>query len=152
MLQEHEFAAKTAAGLADLTGMCDSGKDFKDMMNIVVELPSMIQQQVKAKIKEAEERKAEIQDRMELVSMKNLDQLMITTILPKFKEEWEDPQFEATKYLAAIFEFWPRKGMFPERKPDVHSIAVKFKCSHMQLQKYLQGYHKPPSMQQPMVQ
>ena len=64
------------------------------------------------KIKEAEERKAEIQDRMELVSMKNLDQLMITTILPKFKEEWEEPQFEENKYLAAIFKFWLRKAMF----------------------------------------
>ena len=84
--------------------------------------------------------------------MKNLDQLMIATILPKFKEECEDPQFEATKYLAAIFEFWLRKGMFPERTPDVHSIAVKFKCTHTQLQKYLRGYHKPPSMKQPMVQ
>ena len=61
------------------------------MMNVVVGLPSMIQQQVEAKIKEAEERKAEIQDRMELVSIKNLIQLMIATILPKFKEEWEDP-------------------------------------------------------------
>ena len=107
---------------------------------------------MKVKIKEAEERKAEIQDRMELVSMKNLDQLMITIILPKFKEEWEDPQFEATKYLAVIFKFWLRKGMFPDRKPDIHSIAVKFKCSHMQLQKYLRGYHKPPSMKQPTVQ
>ena len=42
--------------------------------------------------------------------------------------------------------------MFPERKPDIHSIAVKFSCSHMQLQKYLRGYHKPPRIQQPMVQ
>ena len=55
-----KFAAKTAAGLADLAGMCDSGKDFKDMMNVVVGLPSMIQQQAEAKIKEAEERKAEM--------------------------------------------------------------------------------------------
>ena len=82
----------------------------------------MIQQQAEAKIKEAEERKEEIQDRTEPVSMKNLDQLMIATILPKFKQEWEDPQFEATKYLAAIFKFWLRKSMFPERKPDMHSI------------------------------
>ena len=96
-LRTDKFAAKTAVGLANLPGMCDSGKDFKDMMNIVVGLPSMIQQQVEVKIKEAEERKAEIQNRMELVRMKNLDQLMITTILPKFKEEWKDPQFEATK-------------------------------------------------------
>ena len=148
----YKFAAKTAAGLADLAGMCDSGKDFKDMMNIVVGLSSMIQQQVEAKIKEVEERKAEIQDRTELVSIKNLDQLMIATILPNFKEEWEDPQFEATKYLAAIFKFWLRKGMFSERKPDIHSIAVKFRCSHTHPQKYLWGHHKPPSIQQPMVQ
>ena len=65
------------------------------------------------KIKEAEERKAKVQDRSELISFKNLNQLMIATILPKFKEEWEDPQFESTKYLAAIFKFWLRKGMFP---------------------------------------
>ena len=148
----YKFAEKTAAGLADLAGMCDRGKDFKDMMNIVVGLPSMIQQQAEVKITEAEERKAEIQDRTELISIKNLDQLMLATILPKFKEEWEDPHFEATKYLAVIFEYWLRKGMFRERKPDVHSIAIKFKYSHMQLQKYLQEYHKPPSMQQPMVQ
>ena len=83
----HEFSAKTAAGLVDLAGMCHSGKDFKDMMNIVVGLSSMIQQQAEAKIKEAEERKTEIQDRTELVSMKNLDQLMIATVLPKFKEQ-----------------------------------------------------------------
>ena len=69
---------------------------------------------------------------------------MIATILPKIKQEWDDLQFEATKYLAAIFEFWLRKGMFPERKLDVHSIAAKFKCSHTQLQKYLWQYHKPP--------
>ena len=42
--------------------------------------------------------------------------------------------------------------MFPERKPDIHSIAVKVRCSHTQLQKYLRGYHKPPRIQQPMVQ
>ena len=53
----YEFAAKTAAGLADLMGMCDGGKDFKDMMNIVVSLPSMIQQQAEAKIKEAKKEK-----------------------------------------------------------------------------------------------
>ena len=52
--------AKTAAGLADQVGMCDGGKDFKDMMNNVVDLSSMIQQQAEAKIKEAEERKTEI--------------------------------------------------------------------------------------------
>ena len=75
----YEFASKTAAGLTDLMGMYDDGKDFKDMMNFVVGLPSMIQQEAEAKIKEAEERKATIQDRMELVSIKNLNQLMIAT-------------------------------------------------------------------------
>ena len=50
-------------------------------------------------------RKVEIQDRIEPVSMKKLDQLRIATILPKFKQESEDPQFEATKNLATIFEF-----------------------------------------------
>ena len=117
--------------------MCDCGKDFKDMMNIVVRFSAMIQQQAEAKIKEAAERKVTIQDRMEIVSIKNINQLMVATILPKFKEEWEDPQFEATKYLAAIFEFWLRKGMFRERKPNIHNIAVRFRYSHMQLQKYL---------------
>ena len=77
---------------------------------------------------------------------------MVATILPKFKEEWEDPQFEATKYLAVIFEFWLRKGIFLEQKPNIQSIAVKFRCGHTQLQKYLRGYHKPPRIQQPKVQ
>ena len=148
----YEFAAKTAAGLANRVGMCDGGKDFKDMMNIVVGLPSMIQQLAEAKIKEVKKRKEKVQYRTELVSIKNLDHLTIAMILPKFKEEREDPQFEATKYLAAIFKFWLRKGMFPERKPDVHNIAVKFRCSHTELQKYLRGYHKPPSVQQLMIQ
>ena len=83
----YEFALKTAAGLADLAGMSDGGKDFKDMMNIVVCLPSLIQQQAEVKIKEAEERKAKVQDRTEIVNIKNIDQLMIAKILPKFKEE-----------------------------------------------------------------
>ena len=148
----YEIVAKTAAGLADLMGMCDGGKDFKDMMNILVGLPSMIQQQAEAKIKEAEERKVKVQDKTELVSIKNLDNLMTASTLPKFKEEWEDPQFEATKYLAVIFEFWLWKGMFPERKPDVHNIAVKFRCSYTELQKYLRWYNKLPSAQQPMIQ
>ena len=54
----YEFAAKTAAGLADLAGMCDGGTDFKDMMNVVIGLPSRIQQQAETKIKEAEEKGA----------------------------------------------------------------------------------------------
>ena len=101
----YEYASKTAASLVDLAGMCDGGKDFKDMMNIVVGLSGLIQQQVEAKIKEAEERKVAIQDRTKIVNIKSLDQLMAATILPKFKEEWENPEFEATKYMAAIFEF-----------------------------------------------
>ena len=148
----YEFVAKTAAGLADLAGMCDGRTDFKDMMNVVVGLPSIIQQQAETKVKEAEEKGVKVQDRIESVSIKNLDDLMTATILPKFKEEWEDPKFKATKYLAAIFEFWLRKGMFPEQRLDVHHIAVKFRCSHMELQKYLQGYVKLPSTQQPMIQ
>ena len=36
----YEFASKTAAGLADLAGMCNGGSDFKEMMNIVVGLLS----------------------------------------------------------------------------------------------------------------
>ena len=51
----YEFASKTAAGLADLASMCDGRADFKDMMSIVVGLPSRIQQQAEMKIKEAEE-------------------------------------------------------------------------------------------------
>ena len=133
----YKFAAKTAVGLVDLAGMCDGRTDFKDMMNMVVGLPSMIQQQAEKKIKEAEEKGAKVQDRIESVSIKNLDDLMTATILPKFKEEWEYLQFEATKYLAAILEFWLRKGMFPERRPNVHHIAVKFRCSLTELQKYL---------------
>ena len=77
---------------------------------------------------------------------------MIATILPKFKEEWEDLQFEATKYLAAIFKFWLRKSMFPEGKPNIHNIVVKFRCSHTQPQKYLHGYQKPPKAEQTTVQ
>ena len=112
-----------AAGLADLAGMCDGGVDFKNMMNVVVGLPLMIQQQVETKVKEAEEKGAKVQDKIESVNIKNLDDLMTATILPKFKEEWNEPEFEATKYMAAIFEYWLRKGMFPEQKPNIHSIA-----------------------------
>ena len=52
----YEFAAKAAAGLADLAELCNGGSDFKDVMNAVVGLPSMIQQQAEIKIKEAEEK------------------------------------------------------------------------------------------------
>ena len=45
----YEYASKTAAGLEDLAGMCDDGKDFKAMMNIIVGLPGMIQQEAEVK-------------------------------------------------------------------------------------------------------
>ena len=83
----YNYAARTAAGLADLAGMCDSEKDFRDLMNVVFGLPAMLQQQAEAKIIETGERKTEIQDTMEPVGIKNLDQLMIATILPMFKQE-----------------------------------------------------------------
>ena len=70
----HEFMVKTAAGLADLAGMCDGGTDFKDMMNIVIGLPSRIQQQVETKIKEAEEKGVKVHN------IRNLDELMTATI------------------------------------------------------------------------
>ena len=44
----YNYAARTAVGLADLAGMCDSEKDFRDMMNVVFGLPAMIQQQAEA--------------------------------------------------------------------------------------------------------
>ena len=62
----YEFAAKTAGGLADLAGMCNGGADFKNMMSIVVGLPSRIQQQAEMKIKEAEEKGTGIHDKIEL--------------------------------------------------------------------------------------
>ena len=133
----YEFVAKTAAGLADLAGMCNGRTDFKDMMNIVIGLPPRIQQQTETKIKEAEEKGAAVHDKIEPVNIKNLDELMMATILLKFDEEWEHPQYEATKYLAALFEYWLCKGMFPDKKPNVHQIAVKFKCSITVLQSYL---------------
>ena len=94
----YEFAAKTAAGLADLAGMCDGGADFKDMMSIVVGLPSRIQQQAEMKIKVAEEKGTGIHDKIESVNIESLDKLMTATILPKFDEEWEHPHYEPTKY------------------------------------------------------
>ena len=51
--------------LADLAGLCDGGSDFKDVMNAVVRLPSMIQQQAEIKIKEAEEKGTKVQDKIE---------------------------------------------------------------------------------------
>ena len=38
--------------------------------------------------------------------------------------------------------------MFPDKKPNIHQIVVKFKCSITVWQSYLQGYVKPPHMQE----
>ena len=132
----YEFVAKTTAELADLAGMCNSRADFKDMMSIVVELPLMIQQQAETKTKEAEEKGTGIHDKIESVNIGSLDKL-IATILLKFDDEWEHLHYEPTKYLAALFEYWLHKGMFPDKKPIVHQIVVKFKCSITALQSYL---------------
>ena len=82
----YEFTSKTAARLADLAGMCDGRADFKDMMSILVGLPSKIQQQAEMKIREAEEKGMGVHDKIELVNIKSLDELMTATILPKFDE------------------------------------------------------------------
>ena len=100
------------------------------------------------KIKEAEEKGVGVHNKIESVNIKNLDELMMATILPKFDEEWEHLQYEAMKYLAVLFEYWLCKGMFPDKKPNVHQIAVKFKCSITVLQSYLRGYVKPPRTQE----
>ena len=42
--------------------------------------------------------------------------------------------------------------MFPDKKPNVHRIAVKFKCSITVLQSYLWDYVKPPHMQELKVE
>ena len=42
--------------------------------------------------------------------------------------------------------------MFPDEKPNIHQIAVKFKCSIMVLQSYLWGYVKPPHTQEPKLE
>ena len=76
----YEFASKTAVELADLAGMCDSRADFKEMMSIVVGLPSKIQQQAEMKIKEGEEKGTGIHDKIESVNIESLDELMTATI------------------------------------------------------------------------
>ena len=144
----YEFASKTAAGLADLAGMCDGRADFKEMMSLVVGLPSKIQQQAEMKMKEAEEKGTRVNDKIELVNIESLDKLMTATILQKFDEKWEHLHYEPTKYLVALFEYWLCKGMFTNKKPNIHQIAVKFKCSIMVLRSYLWGYVKPPHMQE----
>ena len=41
--------------------------------------------------------------------------------------------------------------MFPGKRPNIHSIAVKFRCSHTQLQKYVHRHQEPPWAQQTML-
>ena len=141
----YEFTSKTASGLADLAGKCDDRTDFKNMMNIVVGLPTIIQQQAEMKIREAREKVSEIYNGAESSNIENLDQLMEATVLPRFDEEWEQLQHEPTKYLAALFKYWLCRSMFPNEKPKIHQIAVKFRCSVLVLQGYIRGYVKPPS-------
>ena len=148
----YEFASKTAVGLADLADMCDSRADFKKMMSIVVGLPSKIQQQAEMKIREAEETGMGVHNKIESVNIESLDKLMMATILPKFDKRRENTHYEPTKYLEALFEYWLCKGMFPDKKPNIHQIAVKFKCSIMVWQSYIRGYVKPPHMQEPKLE
>ena len=84
----YEFVSKTASGLADLAGMCDDRTDFKNIMNIVVGLPTIIQQQAEMEIREAKEKVSGIYDGAESFNIENLDQLMEATVLPRFDEEW----------------------------------------------------------------
>ena len=58
----YEFASKTASGLADLAGMCDDTTDFKSMMNIVVGVPTIIQQQAEMKIREVNQKVSGVYD------------------------------------------------------------------------------------------
>ena len=51
------------------------------------------------------------------------------------------------RYLAAIFEFWVRKGMFLDKRPSIHDIAVKYRCSSTELQKYIKGSTKIPQVE-----
>ena len=97
------------------------------------------------KIREAKEKVSGIYDGAESFNIENLDQLMEATVLPRFDEEREEPQHEPTKYLAALFKYWLRRSMFPNEKLKIHQIAVKFRCSVLVLQGYIQGYVKPPS-------
>ena len=94
----YEFASKTASGLADLAGMCDDRTDFKNMINIVVGLPSIIQQQAEMKIREVKEERSGIYNEAESFNIENLDELMEATVLPRFDKEWEQLQHDPTKY------------------------------------------------------
>ena len=77
---------------------------------------------------------------------------MEVTVLPRFDEELEQPQHEPTKYLAALFEYWLCRSMFPSEKPKIHQIVVKFRCSVLVLQGYIQGYVKPPSTRKTKIE
>ena len=99
----YEYASKTAVGLADLAGMCNGGSDFKEMMNVVVGLPSKIQQQAEIKIKEAEKEGRRIHNKIEAVNIESIDELMTATILPKFDKEWKHPQHEPTIIFSGTF-------------------------------------------------
>ena len=61
----YDYATRMAAGLADLAGMCDDRNYFKEIMKVLVGLPSLIQQQAEAKVKEAEEQMEKLDNRME---------------------------------------------------------------------------------------
>ena len=76
---------------------------------------------------------------------------MIATGLPEFNKEWESLEFKSTKYLAAIFEFWLKRSMFPKKKPNIHNIAIKFRCSQTQLQKYVKGGTKLPQREETVL-
>ena len=143
----YEFTSKTASGLANLAGMCNDRNDFRNMMDVVIGLPSMIQQQAELKIREAKEKISGIYDEAKSPNIENLDKLMEVTVLPRFDKQWEQPQHESMRYLAALFQYWLRRSMFPHEKPKIHQIAVKFRCSVLVLQGYIWGYVKPPSTQ-----
>ena len=141
----YEFASKTASGLVDLAGMCNDRYNFRNMMDVVIGLPSVIQQQAEMKIREAKEKVSGVYDGAESFNIKDLDQLMEVTVLPRFDEEWEQPQHEPTKYLAVLFEYWLHRSMFQNEKLKIHQIVVKFRCSVLVLQGYIWGYVRPLS-------
>ena len=86
MSKTYNYAVRTAAELADLAGMCEDRKYFKEMMKVVVGLPSLIQQQAEVKIKEAEEKTEELHNRTEPLSTQSVEQMMIATGLLEFNK------------------------------------------------------------------
>ena len=140
----YDYTSKTAAGPADLVGMCEDRSEFTTMRKAVIGLPALIQQEAEAKIAEAERKTSKLQEQKESESMGSIEQLMIATGLPTFNEEWNRPEHESMRYLAAIFELWMRKGMFPVKRPNIHNITIKCRCSLMELQKYVYGSMKTP--------